>query len=244
VRGARGKHRIARVGVALGVDARRAPSPPPSRRRRRGRALLPPRPRAHAQRLGAGGGSGCTPQGASPHPPPMRLGVEGCRRCGAGGHQGGLHRRPSRAHSRKVDGGTRRPGRRSRAVGGRVERDPNPAETTTARPRSATAPNNGRPFKTCHATTTHTSPRLPPVINVRPDARTRAQTAKTAASRRRNTTSQLAAGLDARTDSTTQTATHSSPTRPPVCKLRTDTSRRAPRARLWPTTVEIRHHGR
>jgi len=68
-----------------------------------GGAPLLPRPRAHARRLGAGGGSGCTRPGApalsaggaaDACPPPLRRGAGGCRRCGAGGHRGGQQRLP------------------------------------------------------------------------------------------------------------------------------------------------------
>jgi len=73
VRRARGKPRIARVGVALDAGARRVAAPPPSRRRQRGRACAvaaarhcsPDRARTR-DALGAGGGSGCPSAGPRP----------------------------------------------------------------------------------------------------------------------------------------------------------------------------------
>jgi len=88
-------------------------SPQPRVRGGGGVPLLP-RPRAHAPRLGAGGGSGCARPGApalsaggaaDACPPPLPRGAGGCRRCGAGGHRGGQQRfPPTSAHAQRRRG--------------------------------------------------------------------------------------------------------------------------------------------
>jgi len=131
VRGARGKPRIARVGVALGAGARRDAAPPPSRRRQRGRACAVAEARhCSSDRKGARDASvleaargaklraPAPPAGgaASACPPPLRPGARGCRPSGVGGHRGARHWPPACAHTRSVDG--RDPPAKGRCTGG------------------------------------------------------------------------------------------------------------------------------
>jgi len=125
---------------------RRAPSEPPSASRPRvrggGGAPLTPRPRAHARRLGTGGGSRCARPGAPSSSAsvataacrlPLPGGAGGVRRCGCGDHRGGRHRQPSRAHSRSVDGTHPLAGRRTIGSEGQGRECPNPGPATRRR---------------------------------------------------------------------------------------------------------------
>ena len=121
---------------------RRAPTGPPSAARPRvrggGGALLPHRPRAHARRLGAGGGAGCSRPGC-----PCLIGRRGGRRVsaaaatwGGGGADAaaaaitGAAATGRRRHARTraaSTGDPRRRGRRPPEAGGRGRRAPTPA---------------------------------------------------------------------------------------------------------------------
>jgi len=103
-----------------------------------------PSPRAHARRLGAGGGSGRARPGApaisaggaaNVCPPPLPGGAGGCRHCGKGGHRGGQQGLPPTcSHAKR---------RREAATGGGKDHWWRGAPSGVPQPRPRTTPSAG-----------------------------------------------------------------------------------------------------